>query len=259
VDGDVGVVTHRDRPARMNAEPLAVAARGRRPVVLEDGEVTDDLIGDLVEVLTSVCAAVRSAVGAQPCGEGPALWGVGVRPTGVAAEVEDGDMSHKKRKRSRRLQGRSASLRSVAGSGARIRLWPLAVQWYLSQERLALYGGVRVRRGLDAAALVCLPGVGEVKLETRQLPSVVTEPGAQLAAAVLSCDGAWDALIGVGQTPAGAVDQVLQAVEQAFVEEVGIQRARAISVAVLAEHPELADAQVARGAVRAMLIGGAST
>jgi hypothetical protein len=72
----------------------------------------------------------------------------------------------------------------------------------------------------------------------------------------LSCDGAWDALIGVGQTAAGAVDEVLGAVEQAFVEEVGIQRARAISVAVLAEHPELADEQVARGAVRAMVIGG---
>jgi hypothetical protein len=242
----------------MNAEPVeaALAARGRRRVVLDEGEVTDDLIGDMVEVPTSVCAAVRLAVGAQLRGEGPALWGCGVRPTGVAAEVEDGDMSHKKRKRSRRLQRRSAPMRSVAGSGARIRLWPVAMQWYLDQERLALYSAVRVRQGLDGAAFVCLPGVGEVKLETRQLPSAVTEPGGQLAAAVLSCDGAWDALIGVGQTAAGAVDEVLGAVEQAFVEEVGIQRARAISVAVLAEHPELADEQVARGAVRAMVIGG---
>jgi hypothetical protein len=218
--------------------------------------VTDDLIGDLVEVLISVCAAVRSA---HNCAEKILhCGGCGVRPTGVAAEVEDGDMSHKKRKRSRRLQRRSAPMRSVADTRPRIRLWPLAVQWYLDQKRLALYSAVRVRRGPDGAAFVCLPGVGEVKLETRQLPSAVTEPGGQLAAAVLSCAGAWDALIGVGQTPAGAVDQVLQAVEQAFVEEVGIQRARAISVAVLAEHPELADEQVARGAVRAMLIGGQS-
>jgi hypothetical protein len=35
--------------------------------------MTDDLIGDLVEVLTSVCAAVRWAIAAQLHGEGPAL------------------------------------------------------------------------------------------------------------------------------------------------------------------------------------------
>src|SRR6266545_1096506 len=52
------VVTHRDRLARMNAELVeaALAAHGRRLVVLDDGEVTDDLIGDVVEVLTSFCA-----------------------------------------------------------------------------------------------------------------------------------------------------------------------------------------------------------
>jgi putative resolvase len=52
------VVTHRDRLARMNAELIeaALSAHGRRLVVLDDGEVTDDLIGDMVEVLTSFCA-----------------------------------------------------------------------------------------------------------------------------------------------------------------------------------------------------------
>jgi putative resolvase len=52
------VVTHRDRLARMNAELVeaALAAHGRRLVVLDDGEVTDDLIRDMVEVLTSFCA-----------------------------------------------------------------------------------------------------------------------------------------------------------------------------------------------------------
>ena len=52
------VVTHRDRLARMNAELVeaVLAAHGRRLVVLDDGEVTDDLIGDVVEVLTSFCA-----------------------------------------------------------------------------------------------------------------------------------------------------------------------------------------------------------
>jgi putative resolvase len=54
------VVTHRDRLARMNAELVeaALSAHGRRLVVLEDGEVTDDLLGDMVEVLTSLCARV---------------------------------------------------------------------------------------------------------------------------------------------------------------------------------------------------------
>src|SRR4029450_5578926 len=49
------VVTHRDRLARMNAELVqaALSAHGRRLVVLDDGEVTDDLIRDMVEVLTS--------------------------------------------------------------------------------------------------------------------------------------------------------------------------------------------------------------
>jgi putative resolvase len=52
------VVTHRDRLARMNSELVeaALAAHGRRLVVLDDGEVTDDLIRDMVEVLTSFCA-----------------------------------------------------------------------------------------------------------------------------------------------------------------------------------------------------------
>jgi putative resolvase len=52
------VVTHRDRLARMNAELVeaALAAHGRRLLMLEDGEATDDLIGDMVEVLTSFCA-----------------------------------------------------------------------------------------------------------------------------------------------------------------------------------------------------------
>jgi putative resolvase len=52
------VVTHRDRLARMNAELIeaALSANERRLVVLDDGEVTDDLIGDMVQVLTSFCA-----------------------------------------------------------------------------------------------------------------------------------------------------------------------------------------------------------
>ena len=47
------------RPAgRMNTELVesALAAHGRRLVVLDDGEVDDDLVRDMVEVLTSFCA-----------------------------------------------------------------------------------------------------------------------------------------------------------------------------------------------------------
>ena len=52
------VVEHRDRLGRMNVELIeaALAAHGRRLVVLDDGEVEDDLVRDMVEVLTSFCA-----------------------------------------------------------------------------------------------------------------------------------------------------------------------------------------------------------
>lgn len=52
------VVEHRDRLGRMNTELVeaALAASGRRLVVLDAGEVDDDLVCDMVEVLTSFCA-----------------------------------------------------------------------------------------------------------------------------------------------------------------------------------------------------------
>lgn len=52
------VVEHRDRLGRMNTElaESALAAHGRRLVVLDDGEVDDDLVRDMAEVLTSFCA-----------------------------------------------------------------------------------------------------------------------------------------------------------------------------------------------------------
>jgi putative resolvase len=52
------VVEHRDRLGRMNTELVeaALSAAGRRLVVLDSGEVTDDLERDMVEVLTSFCA-----------------------------------------------------------------------------------------------------------------------------------------------------------------------------------------------------------
>lgn len=54
----VVVVEHRDRLGRMNTELVeaALSAQGRRLAVVDDSEVTDDLVRDMVEVLTSFCA-----------------------------------------------------------------------------------------------------------------------------------------------------------------------------------------------------------
>jgi putative transposase len=51
------VVEHRDRLARFGFDLLeaAMAASGRHVVVIEDGEVTDDLAQDVLEILTSAC------------------------------------------------------------------------------------------------------------------------------------------------------------------------------------------------------------
>ncbi len=52
------VVEHRDRLARFGVEYLeaALAAHGRSVVVLDDSEVADDLVRDMTEVLTAMCA-----------------------------------------------------------------------------------------------------------------------------------------------------------------------------------------------------------
>jgi putative resolvase len=52
------VVEHRDRLARFGVEHLesALAAAGRRLVILNPEETTDDLVRDMTEVVTSMCA-----------------------------------------------------------------------------------------------------------------------------------------------------------------------------------------------------------
>jgi putative resolvase len=52
------VVERKDRLGRMNVDLVeaALSATGRRLVVLDDGEIEDDLVRDMVEVLTSFCA-----------------------------------------------------------------------------------------------------------------------------------------------------------------------------------------------------------
>jgi putative resolvase len=54
----VVVVEHRDRLGPVNTELVeaALSAHGRRLVVLDDSEVTDDLVQDMAEVLTLLCA-----------------------------------------------------------------------------------------------------------------------------------------------------------------------------------------------------------
>jgi putative resolvase len=80
------VVEHRDRLARFGVEHLeaALSAQGRKLVVADPGETTEDLVGDMVDVLTSFCAGLHGRRGVrnralravacvkQPPGAGPA-------------------------------------------------------------------------------------------------------------------------------------------------------------------------------------------
>jgi putative resolvase len=69
-DAQVGtiVVEHRDRLARFGVEHLqaALAAQDRRVLIAADAEAaTDDLVGDMIEVLTSFCARLYGRRGAR--------------------------------------------------------------------------------------------------------------------------------------------------------------------------------------------------
>jgi putative resolvase len=61
------VVEHRDRLARFGVEYLeaALGAQARRLVVLDPGEASDDLVSDMIEVLTSFCARLYGRRGAR--------------------------------------------------------------------------------------------------------------------------------------------------------------------------------------------------
>lgn len=66
-DASVVVVEHRDRLARFGAGHLeaALGAHGRRIVIADPGETTDDLVRDMIEVLTSMCARLYGRRGAR--------------------------------------------------------------------------------------------------------------------------------------------------------------------------------------------------
>jgi putative resolvase len=61
------VVEHRDRLARYGVEQLeaALSAQGRRLVVVDPGESGDDLVRDMIEVLTGFCARLYGRRGAR--------------------------------------------------------------------------------------------------------------------------------------------------------------------------------------------------
>jgi putative resolvase len=63
----VVVVEHRDRLARFGVEHLeaALSAHGRTIIVADQGETTDDLVRDMIEVLTSMCARLYGRRGAR--------------------------------------------------------------------------------------------------------------------------------------------------------------------------------------------------
>jgi putative resolvase len=81
----VVVGEHRDRLARFGVEQLeaARAAQGRRIVVAGDGETADDLAGDMIEVLTGVCAGRFGRRGAR----NRAMRAVTAAKRDLAAEV----------------------------------------------------------------------------------------------------------------------------------------------------------------------------
>ena len=61
------VVEHRDRLARFGVEHLeaALSAHDRKLVVADPGETTDDLVRDMIEVLSSFCARLHGRRGAR--------------------------------------------------------------------------------------------------------------------------------------------------------------------------------------------------
>jgi putative resolvase len=61
------VVEHRDRLARFGVEQLqaALSAQGRKLVVVDPGETDDDLVRDMIDVVTSFCARLYGRRGAR--------------------------------------------------------------------------------------------------------------------------------------------------------------------------------------------------
>ena len=75
------MVEHRERLSRFGFEYVeaALAGRGARILVMEEGELEDDLVRDVTEVMTSLCArlygrgSARRRAGAGPGGSAGGL------------------------------------------------------------------------------------------------------------------------------------------------------------------------------------------
>jgi putative resolvase len=61
------VVEHPDRLARFGVDhrEAALSGQGRRIVIADPGERTDDLVGDVIDVLTGMCARLYGRRGAR--------------------------------------------------------------------------------------------------------------------------------------------------------------------------------------------------
>ena len=72
-DGTVGtvVVEHRERLSRFGFEYVeaALVGRGARILVMEEGELEDDLVRGVTEVMTSLCARLYGRRSARRCAE----------------------------------------------------------------------------------------------------------------------------------------------------------------------------------------------
>lgn len=81
----VVVVEHRGRLGQVNTElaEVALAAQGRCLVVLDDGEVTDGLVRDMAEVLTSFCARLYGRRSAR----NRALKAIGCAQRGIGPQA----------------------------------------------------------------------------------------------------------------------------------------------------------------------------
>ena len=75
------VVEHRDRFARFGSEYVeaALSAQGRRLLVVDPAEMDDDLVRDVTEILTSLCARLygRRAARNQAARLTAAVTGIG--------------------------------------------------------------------------------------------------------------------------------------------------------------------------------------
>jgi hypothetical protein len=90
--GGRACLEHRDRLGRVNTELVesALWAHGRRLVVLDDGEVADDLVREMVEVLTGFCARLYGRRSAR----NRALKAVGCAQRDIGPQAAVGAAGH---------------------------------------------------------------------------------------------------------------------------------------------------------------------